>query len=181
MKHLKFVMTGLIVFAAGAAFAADKAAPKKTVAKKEEAKKDDLGLTKEQEAKKDEMVKFVKDAVAEIRKNGKDAAFKKFSNKQDTEFHKNGGELYMYVYDYNHKCLAHGQRPTLIGTDATNLQDADKKTFIIQELAKVAKAKKAGFFKYPWSNPVHDKVEPKLGYVEDVDGEYFVGSGIYLE
>ena len=128
-------------------------------------------------ATKEEMVAFVKKAAKYIKDHGKDAAFKTFSNHRDKEFHQ--GELYMYVYDYKGVNLAHGVRPALIGKPSIDLKDPNG-FLVIAELAKVAKEKKAGFVEYHWSNPEHNKVEKKLGYVEDVDGQYFIGSGIYF-
>lgn len=125
---------------------------------------------------KEEMVAFVKKAVDYVKKNGKKKAFAKFSNHTDKDFHI--GELYIYAYDYKGVCLAHGYRSALIGADGSKITDPDG-LYVIKELAKIAKENKHGFLKYKWSNPVHNRVEEKLGYVEDMDGEYWIGSGIY--
>lgn len=127
-----------------------------------------------------EVEAFVAKAVAHIKKVGKDEAFKQFSNQQDKEFHLHDGELYMYAYDYTDKLtnLAHGARASLIGQPAFELKDPDG-LLVIQELAKIAKTKKKGNLTYKWSNPAKKKVENKVGYVVDVNGEYFIGSGYY--
>ena len=125
---------------------------------------------------REELVDFVKKAVDYIKQNGKESAFKQFSNKTDTLFH--DGELYIYVYDYQGKCLAHGTRPTLIGQNGFDVKDPDG-NYPNRGLAEVAKKDKKGFHQFKWSNPVRNRVENKLGYVEDVNGEFFVGSGIY--
>jgi hypothetical protein len=54
-----------------------------------------------------EMVAFVKKAVEFIKKNGKEVAFKKFSNKSETDFH--DGDLYLYVNGTNIRVRAGGQ------------------------------------------------------------------------
>jgi cytochrome c len=135
-----------------------------------------MGAPAEKVHTKKELVAFVKKAVEYIKKNGKEAAFKTFSNKSETEFHQD--ELYIYVYDYKGLCLAHGMRPILIGKDGFEVKDPDGK-YPNRLLAEKAKSEKTAFVQFKWSNPIHNKVENKLGYVEDVGGEFFVGSGIY--
>lgn len=125
-----------------------------------------------------EVEAFVSKAGKYIKDHGKDEAFKKFSNQLDKDFHEHDGELYMYVYDYKCLNLAHGARASLVGQPAFDLKDPDG-LFVIQELAKIAKEKKKGNLIYKWANPIHKKVEKKVGYVEDVNGEYFIGSGYY--
>jgi cytochrome c len=125
---------------------------------------------------KEQMVAFVKKAVDYMNKHGEKEAFEKFSNKADTDFH--DGELYIYVYKYDGTCVAHGVRPTLIGQDGFQVKDPDG-NYPNRELAAKAKKDKKGFVQFKWSNPVHDKVENKLGYVEDYKGKYYIGSGIY--
>jgi signal transduction histidine kinase len=51
--------------------------------------------------------------------------------------------------------------------------------FLIQALRDKAQKEGKGFVEFFWENPTTKKVEPKLGYVEKVDDNLFIGSGIY--
>ena len=125
-----------------------------------------------------EVEAFVAKAAKYIKEHGKEEAFKKFSNQQEKYFHEHDGELYMFVYDYKGINLAHGARASLIGQPSFDVKDPDGLPVIV-ELAKIAKEKKKGNLNYKWSNPAHKKVEKKVGYVEDYNGEFFIGSGFY--
>lgn len=127
---------------------------------------------------KEDLVKFVEDGKEYIKKNGKEKAFAVFNDEKNPLFQK--GELYFFAYDMNGKCIQHGKKPGLIGTDAIKLEDKKGK-FLIKEMVELAKSKKVGFVEYYWPNPANkNQVEKKLGYITEVDGQYLIGSGIYL-
>lgn len=128
---------------------------------------------------KEELVAFVKKAIQEVKTKGKEAAFKKFNDHRDPDFHQ--GELYVYVWNYEGVCLAQGNFSSLIGTNGLKIQDPDG-VYWLPEMLKISKEKKSGFFSYKFSNPAHNKkVEKKLSYLEDYNGEFMIGSGIYIE
>ena len=124
---------------------------------------------------KDEAVAMVKRVQDEFKKAGPDATFKEVSDKAVKEFHDR--DLYPFVYDMAGKCVAHGARPALIGKNLIDLKDQDGK-FLIREMVDMAKGPGHGWIAYKWPNPINNKIEDKLSYVEKM-GDYFVGVGVY--
>ncbi|MDD4126443.1 MAG: cache domain-containing protein [Methanomicrobium sp.] len=118
---------------------------------------------------------FVDSAVAYAKANGKEAALAEFSN-PDGSFVK--GELYIYAYDFNGTTIAHPFNPEKISVNRLNETDAHGNLFI-KELRDMA-LNGSGFVSFYYINPAHNRtVESKLGYVEKVDDEWWLGSGIY--
>ncbi len=127
----------------------------------------DAGTAAEAEA-------MVKKAVALIKSAGADKAYDEVSNGKSFK----DRDLYVIVYDLNGKNLAHGANPKLIGKDLIGLKDPDGKP-LIQMFVDVAKSKGKGWSEsYKFLNPVTQKIEGKVMYVERV-GDTFVGCGIY--
>ena len=128
-------------------------------------------------ATKDDVVSFVKEAVAYAKKNGKEKALAAFSDKNGP-FEK--GELYIFAYDFNGNVIAHGGDQTLIGKNLMSMTDPNGLP-VIQELTGLAK-QGGGWLDYMWPNPQDGgKVEGKVGYVVKVDNTCFLGSGIYVQ
>lgn len=128
-----------------------------------------------QTATKDEMVAFVKEAVAYAKANGKEKALAEFSDRNGSFFR---GVLYIYAYDYNGTTIAHPVNPEKIGVNRLQEPDADGMWFISK--LREAAYNNTGFATYTYINPVHNNtVERKLGYVEKVDDTWWLGSGIY--
>ncbi len=126
-------------------------------------------------ATKEEMVAFVKEAVAYAKANGKDNALAEISNPKGSFVR---GELYLYAYDYTGTTIAHPVNPEKIGVNRFDEKDAHGK-YYIRELMD-ATTNGTGFVEYTYINPLHDKrVERKLGYVMKVDDDWWLGSGIY--
>jgi len=126
---------------------------------------------------KDEAVAMVKRVQDVFKKDGADAAFKAVSDKAVKEFHDR--DLYAFVYDMSGRCVAHGARPALIGKNLIDLKDQDGK-FLIREMVDMAKGPGSGWIEYKWPNPITNKIEDKLSYVEKM-GDYFVGVGVYKQ
>ncbi len=125
---------------------------------------------------KEEMVAFVKEAVAYARLNGKDKALAEFSNSKGSFFR---GVLYIYAYDYDGTTIAHPVNPEKVGINRLNEKDAEGNLFI-QDLRQAA-INRTGFVTYYYINPAHgNAVEQKLGYAMSVDDTWWLGSGIYL-
>jgi signal transduction histidine kinase len=125
------------------------------------------------ESKRHSVENLVKNAVAYFYKQGKDQAFHEFSNKVGNFVQ---GDLYIYVYDSNGYCLAHGDNTALIGRNLSTLKD-DNGVLLIPALIKAADDN-VGWVSYQWKNA------PKIGYVEKVSndsGSYIIGSGYYPE
>jgi len=126
---------------------------------------------------KDEAVAMVKRAQAMFAKAGADATFKAVSDKSTAEFHDR--DLYVFVYDMDGVCVAHGARPALIGKNLYDLKDQDGK-YLIRAMIEIAKASGSGWFNYKWPNPINNKIEDKTSYVEKM-GDYMVGVGVYRD
>lgn len=127
-------------------------------------------------ATKEEAVAIVGKAVAEVKSAGKDKAFATFNDK-------NGGfvdrDLYVVVYDFSGRCIAHGANLKLVGKDLIDAQDIDGKLYV-KERVDLAKAKSSFWQDYKFTNPTNKKVEPKQMYCE-VSGEYILCAGVYKQ
>jgi cytochrome c len=130
---------------------------------------------------KDEAVAMVKRVQEMFKTDGADATFKAVSDPSTEEFHYR--DLYPFIYfrggDKKGLCVAHGARPALIGKNLLGLKDQDG-IYLIQTLADVANGPGSGWLDYKWPNPVTNKIEDKLSYVEKM-GDYFVGVGVYRQ
>jgi len=128
---------------------------------------------------REEMVKFVEEAAAYVKQVGKEAALKEFSDPQG-KFVRAGGELYIYAYDFNCVCLAHGYTPKLVGKDLTDKKDSAG-VLVIQKLRDTAAKDGQGFVEFGWNDPATGKEGRKLGYVLRIDQTLWLGSGIYIK
>ena len=117
---------------------------------------------------------LVKKAIAEIKANGKDKAFAEINN---TKGKFTDRDLYIFVYDMNGKCVAHGFNQKMIGKDLVDMKDPDGK-FYVKERIEISKTKGKGWQDYKFTNPISKKVENKTAYIEKVD-DLIIGSGAY--
>jgi cytochrome c len=117
---------------------------------------------------------MVKKAAAEIKANGKDKAFAEISNPKGKFIDK---DLYVFVYDMNGKCVAHGFNQKMVGKDLIEMKDPDGK-FYVKERIEIAKTKGKGWQDYKFTNPLSKKIENKTAYIEKVD-DVIVGCGAY--
>jgi cytochrome c len=125
-------------------------------------------------ATKDDAVAMVKKAIAYIKANGNDKAFAEIDNPKG-QFRDR--DLYVVVYDMNGKCLAHGQKKSMIGKELIDFKDVDGKPFM-KERIELMKKQPAAWQEYKFMNPVTKKVEPKEMYIER-SGDLIVGAGVY--
>ena len=127
-------------------------------------------------ATKDEAVAMVKKAVAFIGQQGPEKAYTAFDTK--------GGEftdrdLYVVVYGFDGKVLAHGSNAKLIGKEMNDAQDVDGKYYVKERMELVRK--QADFWQdYKFVNPVSKKIEPKQMYCQRL-GETAVCGGVYKQ
>jgi signal transduction histidine kinase len=117
---------------------------------------------------------MVKKAVQLIKTEGKEKAFAEFSNPKGKFVDR---DLYVTVYDFNGKCLAHGANSKMIGKDFIDIKDPDGKPFV-KERVETAKTKDKFWLDYKFTNPISKKIEPKSMYSEKV-GDIIVNCGIY--
>ena len=119
---------------------------------------------------------LVKKAVAYIKANGAEKAYEEFTNGKAFK----DREMYIFVYDFNGKCLAHGANPKLVGKDLIGLKDPDGKP-LVQMLVDTAKNKGHGWTEpVKFRNPVTDKIQTRVNYIERV-GDVAVGSGVFKD
>ena len=123
---------------------------------------------------KPEAVAMVKKAIEYIKANGSEKSYAVFAEK-------GGGfrdrDLYVYVYDLNGNCLAHGVNPKLVGKNNMDVQDADG-VYYVKERMELAKTKSSFWQDYKFSDPVTRKIEPKSAYCEKLNAT-LVCTGIY--
>jgi cytochrome c len=117
---------------------------------------------------------LVEKAIAYYKANGKDKAFAAI-NEPKGQFTKK--DLYVFVFDLNTVCLAHGANKALIGKNLKELKDSKGRQFM-SEMTEGAKTKGKGWVDYHWTNPVSKKIEAKSSYYVR-DGDIFFGCGIY--
>ena len=116
-------------------------------------------------------------AAAYIKEKGEARAFAEF-NKRDGRFTDLNKDLYVFVFDMTGRCLSHGNDPSLIGRDLSQLKDSAGKYFI-KEMVSVALRKGKGWVDYQWSNPTTKRIEGKATYVLKTGNDRFIGCGIY--
>ena len=119
---------------------------------------------------------MVKEGIAFLKANGKEAFIAEVQ-KGAGRFHiKPGGTLYLFVYDTKGITLAHGATPGAAGTNRWAMKDPDGK-MLIQEIIQVAQRKGGGWVDYKWPSPVTGKVENKSSYCL-AEGGIVLGCGV---
>ena len=93
-------------------------------------------------------------AAAYVKEHGAEKAFEDFSA-PISEF--KDGDLYVFAYDTDGVCKAHGAKKTLIGRNLSSLRDP-KGYEIIKGLLAV---EGEGWIEYYWNDPLTNKVTPK--------------------
>lgn len=127
------------------------------------------------QAERDELVAFVDEALKFAQENGKEKALQAF-NDPEGNFTRDG--LYIFAYDNGGQNLALSHQPELVGTNRIDAQDPNG-VYFIQQIIDVAR-NGDGFTYYVYPDPSDNMTqELKLSYVKDVDGTWFLGSGIY--
>ena len=121
------------------------------------------------------LVAFVDSAVAYAQAEGREKALAEFSDPNGTFVR---GELYIYACDFNGSTLAHPFNPEKIGVNRLHETDAAGGLFIAN--LRDAARNGSGFVRFSYINPAHNRaIESKLGYVEKVDDDWWLGSGVY--
>ncbi|EHR69055.1 Cache domain protein [Burkholderiales bacterium JOSHI_001] len=119
---------------------------------------------------------LVKKAVAMVKSAGPDKTFEEVTNGKSLK----DRDLYVFIYDLNGKCLAHGANPKLVGKDLIGMKDPDGKP-LIKMLVDVAKDKGKGWTDtVKFRNPVTDQIQSRVNYIERV-GDLAVGSGVFRD
>ena len=117
------------------------------------------------------LVAFVDSAVAYTKAHGREKALAEFNNKNGSFIQ---GELYIYAYAFNGTTLAHPVNPESVG----KLREGANGVFV-KEMGAVIK-NGSGYYRFVYINPLHNNtVESKLGYGAPIDGDWWLGSGVY--
>ncbi len=117
------------------------------------------------------LVAFVDSAVAYAKTQGREKALAEFNNKNGS-FIK--GELYIYAYDFNGTTLAHPVNPESVG----KLREGANGVFVREMGAVIRNG--SGYYRFVYINPLHNNtLESKLGYGAPIDGDWWLGSGVY--
>jgi hypothetical protein len=117
---------------------------------------------------------LVKKAIDYMKANGKDKAFAEFSDPKGKFVDR---DLYIFVYDMDGKCVAHGFNQKMIGKDLKEMKDPDGK-FYVKDRIEIVKTKGSGWQDYKFTNPTTKKLENKTAYIEKVEN-VIVGCGAY--
>lgn len=131
---------------------------------------------------REDLIAFVQEGAKYVHEVGADKAFAEFS-KPGGKFHR--GELYIYVYEYGKEpgtCIgrAHGLKPEIIG-DVKACTITDKAGQNVNRLLMNRAKAGGGFVDFFWMHPIKKVEAKKTGYAIDLDGKYFIGSGVYFE
>lgn len=112
-------------------------------------------------------------AVEFASKHSKDETLKAFNDK-GSQFN-NYKDLYVFVFDFDVKNLAHGADAKLVGKNLKDLKDADGKYFMREMINKGKSG--SGQVEYKWKNKA-GKTEPKITYVQKYK-DWVIGCGCY--
>ena len=132
------------------------------------------GITAGKKGTAAEAEAMVKKAIAMTKAKGNEAAFAEINNPKGQFTDR---DLYVFVYDMNGKCVAHGQNLKMIGKELIDMKDADGKEFV-KERVEIARSKGHGWQDYKFTDPLTKQIEPKRAYVERY-GDLIYGSGVY--
>lgn len=113
-------------------------------------------------------------AVVELTREGPTKAFAEFNDPKAGFAQK---DLYVFVFDTKGVYEATGANPSLVGTSAINLTDAEGK-LLVQAIIASVKDQSEGRVDYVWLNRIDNRVEHKVSLVRRV-GDHIVGVGYY--
>ena len=124
---------------------------------------------------RENLVVFVDEAVKYAEENGKEKALQAFNDKNGSFVR---GNLYVFAYDYNGTALSLPYQPNLVGSKRIDATDPNGVHFV-QNCIDQAK-RGDGYLYYIYANPAKNMAqELKLGYVRNMDGNWWLGAGIY--
>lgn len=122
----------------------------------------------------DEAIALVRKGVADVKAEGPDKVYAAINAKDPKYVNK---DLYLFAYDLNGNCLAHGTNAKMVGRNTLDTQDTDGK-FYIKERMELGKKGAPFWHDYKFPNPITKMIEAKAGYCERA-GEQLLCTGIY--
>ena len=126
---------------------------------------------------RNKLVAYVTEALQFTKENGMQKSLEVF-NDPTGNFTRDG--RYIFAYDYEGRTLALPYQPGLIGTNRLYAHDPNGVYFLQQaiDMARLGN----GFHYYIYPDPSRNMTPAlKLSYVANVDGTWFLGSGIYAK
>jgi signal transduction histidine kinase len=122
-----------------------------------------------------DLVAFVDEAVVFAHENGKEKAIAVFNDPAGM-FSRNG--LYIFAEGLDGTALAEPFEHEIVGKNILDLTDPYG-TPIVRNLVDTARGGK-GLVSYNYRNPADNfAIQPKVSYVVNVDGTYYIGAGVY--
>lgn len=128
---------------------------------------------------KEQLVTFVKDAVALVKEQG-EKAYPLFRQQGGRWWQENS---YIFVYDLNGKTLVLPPQTQIEGTNRWNTKD-ENGLYYVREMINQLKKASSGWITYVYPKPGETTASPKTSYFEKVKvgSKYIlVGSGMYLK
>jgi cytochrome c len=122
----------------------------------------------------DEAKAMMMQAVEHYSQVGRERALKDFNGKTPPFADR---DLYVACIDNNHKLVANGGYPSLVGTSTDAWKDADGNQ-LGKSIADAMSPEGEAIIKYRWYNPLSKKIEPKTGFFHKV-GTDICGVGAY--
>ncbi|MDB5819708.1 MAG: methyl-accepting chemotaxis protein [Rhizobacter sp.] len=132
-------------------------------------------------ATRDDAKALAEQAAAHVKKVGFDQALKDFNTDASTWGLTTRDKLvYIYVYDYQGKVLAHAANPAVVGKDLLAVKDPDGKTPVADSVKKAQEG--GGFVEFKWSSPATKKIARGAAYIIPVEGKNaYIGGHAFLE
>lgn len=126
---------------------------------------------------KEELVGFVNEALEFTRVNGREKSLAAFNDPAGS-FSRD--RRYIFAYDYQGNTLALPHQAEMIGKSRLDDQDPNG-IYVTRQFIDVAR-RGNGFLYYIYPDPTRNMSQSlKLSYVADIDGTWFLGSGIYAK
>lgn len=122
-----------------------------------------------------DVISYVDAAASFARENGKEKALAEFNN-QNSVF--NTGELYIFSEDMNGTALAEPFEPSSVGSSILNFTDPYGIP-VVHNILDIISERRI-LVSYHYCNPEeNDTPLPKVSYIVNVDGTYYLGAGYY--
>ncbi len=154
----------------------DKNAPKKTYVQKVVDAKDKeyfIACGYYPDADRDAAENLVRRGYQSLKTQGIHLAAEAFTSRRTDTYRY--GDLYLFVYNFNGKCIAHGRNPAYVGKNQYNMQDEDGR-YIVREMIQKAQQEERGWLNFKFKHSF------KSVYVEQVElalKKYVIGASLY--
>ncbi|MFA4876296.1 MAG: cache domain-containing protein [Methanoregula sp.] len=127
--------------------------------------------------RRDRLVSRVGEAVAYVKKNGRDAGIREFNNQNGTF---SDPALFIFAFDRNGTLLANPYLPGLVGVNRLTDRDPYGEYPVPYIISNAEKG--GGFLYYFFADPAMNyRIRPKLGYSQMAGDDLIVGAGIFPE